>query len=293
MVNLEGLRMPTNTANIGWTTLRLADDEREMLGRFAIDTTSDPYANLPQFRGETSRAAAELSATTRAAVSALADGTSDRPALYIDNLPESASLPSTPIAVADWRRTTRDTMSEFLMLAITEGLGHPIAYLDQRNGKIFHDIYPTAENAAAVSSQSFKVGLGFHTEMFFHPEPPDFVLLHCLRPDPAGIATTSVAALDDIEECLSKVHRNMLRQRRYALDLASLHGRYVHAGNPITQGDPRPIISIASGGLDPRFRFEPALTTPPSTGKPRRHWILPNRRRTLSPCVVPSNKEGC
>jgi hypothetical protein len=56
------------------------------------------------------------------------------------------------------------------MMTFTIGLGFPVSYLDQRDGSVFHDIYPTRKNAAEVSGQSSAVDRGLHTEMLFHPE---------------------------------------------------------------------------------------------------------------------------
>lgn len=249
------------TPATGWKTHRLTDVEREMLFRCAATAASDPYRGLLQFRSSAARAWRMLDLRTRAVVSGLADG-DEVPQLYIENLPEPQALPATPVANDGWGRKTSDTLSEFLMLVFTEALGHPISYLDQRDGEIFHDIYPTSENATAISSQSSSVGLGFHTEMFFHPEPPEYLLLHCLRSDPAGDAKTAVAAAEDIAARVSPEVRPMLGRPKYALDLARLHGRYTHNGYPITDSDPRPVIPIISDDTTYRFRFEPALMTP-------------------------------
>lgn len=148
------------------------------------------------------------------------------------------------------------------MVVFASELGYPISYVDQRAGAIFHDVYPTRANAAKVSSQSHAVGLGMHSEMFFHPQPPDFLILHCLRSDPACVARTGVADLATIEHSLSSVDRNALRKPEFALDLARLHGSYTFGGRTITEEDPRPCVPVVSSAMATKLRFEPALMTP-------------------------------
>ncbi|WP_299928917.1 TauD/TfdA family dioxygenase [uncultured Nocardioides sp.] len=164
---------------------------------------------------------------------------------------------------------TGNTRSEFIQVAFSVPFGLPTSYADQRDGRLFHDIYPIEKNALAVSSQSSQVHLGFHTEMFFHPDPPDFLFLHCLRADPAGLAETGVTAVDDITALLTPSEIDELRRPLFALDLANLHGAYLHGGRRITEADPRPVLPIlpntTTPGADGRFRFEPGLTTPTTT----------------------------
>ena len=244
-----------------WDTLELSERESRLLLRHASLLLADPYGDLDAFREAADAAwAFALSPCTRDLVHQLVDGTSRRPELYVTGLPIIDDLPPTPIADAGGR-SVASSLSEFLMMTFCAGLGSPISYPDQRRGSVFHDVFPTPGNAAQVSSQSSEVSLGFHTEMFFHPDPPDFLLIHCLRSDPAGKAVTAVAALDDIERELTARERFVLRQQLFAVDLAHLHGSYVCGGRPIRESDPRPVISVTDSGADGRLRFEPELTT--------------------------------
>ncbi|WP_308706068.1 TauD/TfdA family dioxygenase [Nocardia nova] len=245
----------------GWAALRLTNAERDSLRALASAVTSDPYREFSSFRAAAREGWLCLLSRTRVAVGEFAGGVSARPELYIENLPCPADLPPTPVHAGE-HRPTCDTLGEYVMTVFSCGLGCPISYLDQRDGRIFHDVYPTYENAGAVSSHSSRVGLGFHTEMFFHPAPPDYVMLHCLRSDPRQMAGTWVAAAADIELSLCPRDRMTLRQPRFALDLAHLHGRYRHRGNPIQETDPRPVIPVLADQRSTGFRFEPALMTP-------------------------------
>ena len=254
----------------GWSTHRLTDQERDSLRDFAATAGSDPYDDLGAFTIEAAGAWEALTDETRRQVGSLADGSSERPELYITNLPEVADLPPTPSVTHSWARLTQRSASEAIMLTFVTGLGHPISYLDQRDGSVFHDIYPTRSNAAEISSQSSSVDLGHHTEMFFHPEPPDFLMLHCLRSAPDRHAYTSVSGLSDIEAMLSDEDRGLLREPLFAVDVARLHGRYTNDGHPYTEADPRPCIPvIASTTSGRRLRFEPALMTPTTAAAAR------------------------
>ncbi len=138
----------------------------------------------------------------------------------------------------------------------------PISYLDQRGGRLLHDIFPTVANATKVSSQSSSVGLGFHSEMFFHPTPPDFLMLHCLRADPDGEAATSIASTKDIIQSLPTKQAQALSREEFALDLARLHGSYQHNGRGIVDTDERPVVAALPAHHSGRpVRFEPELTT--------------------------------
>lgn len=246
-----------------WGFLALTDRERDVLDRLALAHGADPYEDLGAFMRECAEGWDSLTHRTRARVQELAAGTSARPELWITNLPEVPGLPPTPSVTESWTRLTRGRVGELVMTTFAAGLGFPISYLDQRDGSVFHDVYPTSKNAAEVSSQSSSVGLGLHTEMFFHPEPPDFLVLHCLRSPRDRSAYTSVASLTDIEDELSEEDREILREPLFAFDLARLHGKYTIDGRPYVDTDPRPRLPIITDTqVGRRFRFEPALMTP-------------------------------
>lgn len=246
-----------------WAALVLSDVERDVLADAAMLAAPDPYEAPAAFREIARETWNALRGSTRDRVTELRHGASARPELYVQNLPCDPKLPPTPTS-GSWGRTTAGHFSELLMVVFASELGYPIAYADQRAGAIFHDVYPTRANAAKVSSQSHAVSLGLHSEMFFHPAPPDFLVLHCLRSDPACAARTGVADLATIEDVLTSADRDALRQPAFALDLARLHGSYTFAGQPITEDDPRPCVPIISSTMRIRLRFEPALTTPTS-----------------------------
>ena len=243
-------------------THRLAEDEVKSLLQIAENSQSDPQADLLGLRLDAYTGWLSLHQETRSLVQELADGSSLRPELHLTNLPIMDALEATPIA-EDSVRTISGTLSEFIMLVFSIGLGSPISYFDQRNGNIFHDVFPTRRNSLALSSQSSEANLGFHSEMFFHPSPPEFLALHCLRPDVDEEAITGIASLADIEVELNADELHQLRQPAYAVDIAHLHGSYTHQGRAIRESDPRPIIPVIYEAHEMKlFRFEPELMTP-------------------------------
>lgn len=244
-----------------WDLVELAAEDRSVLVRHAADLGANPYTDLATFRQGAAEAWKALSAGVRERIGSLASGVSSRPELYLTGLPIPLDLGPTPTEAVGCVQTP-GFVSEFLTMVVCTGLGAPISYRDQRGGSVFHDIFPTRANATAVSSHSSSASLGFHTEMFFHPQPPDFLLLHCLRADPAGVASTSVAALVDIEAALTGLDRDLLSAPLYAMDLHRLHGSYVCNGRPIAATDPRPMFAMSPSSRESgRFRFEPELTT--------------------------------
>lgn len=250
--------------DVGWATTTLSDSERDILADAARMVNEEMLADHVVLAKFASSAWDALDAHTRDLVAALAAGASARPELYIRNLPLDPMLPPTPTTSTP-ERSTLSFVSELVMAVFTTTLGTPMSYADQRYGSIFHDIFPTLANAAKVSSQSSLVSLGFHSEMFFHPTPPVFLMLHCLRPDPTGSALTGVADLLQIEESLTLEDQEVLRCADFALDLARLHGSYRYGKKEITEDAPRPCIPVISDGELWRFRFEPALMTPMTT----------------------------
>ncbi len=245
-----------------WGRLHLTDEESQNLAEAARQSTCDPAADPAGFRAEAQLGWAALNSATLDRLAKFARGESGRPELYITNLPLDTTLPPTPVN-GQFTDSVTSTMGEYLQVTFSLALGLPISYLDQRAGRLVHDVFPTRFNAEQVSSQSSAVTLGFHTEMFFHPQPPEFLILHCLRPDPEHRAATSIASLDDIKSRLTEQQISVLSEPRFALDLARLHGTYRFDGRTIDETDPRPVIAIvdekSAGGVE--FRFEPGLTT--------------------------------
>lgn len=150
----------------------------------------------------------------------------DRPhrsgALVLRNLPVG-DLPPTPRSpTAD---VDKDHTSEFVLLAAARVLGQPVGYLPEHGGDIVQQIVPTASAADRQVSTSSKVALMFHTEAAFHPHRPRYLLLLCLRGDPA--AQTTLASIEELLPHLPGDVVDTLFEARFrtAVDESYLHGR--------------------------------------------------------------------
>ena len=119
----------------------------------------------------------------------------DQPVTVIaSGLIDPADVPPTPTTLEEAAQRAPD-ISQRLLDAVGQ-LGIPVGYPREQGGRIIHDLFPIRSNAHRQISSSSLVDLGMHTETAFHPYRPDFVVLLCLRGDPA--AHTTHASIDEI-----------------------------------------------------------------------------------------------
>ena len=138
------------------------------------------------------------------------------------------------------------------MLTVARQLGQPVGYLPEHGGRIVQNIVPTEGDADRQTSTSSRSNLMFHTETAFHPYRPRYLLLLCLRGDPA--ARTTLASVHDIVESLDDEIVDAMFEARYrtAVDASFLEGRANEFG---------PLMPLVSGTLDePTFVFDADLT---------------------------------
>jgi len=114
---------------------------------------------------------------------------------------EIGNIPPTPASRADICKP--DDRSERLLLQATALLGEPIGYVQESGGCIVNNFFPQQTQSRAATSDSFDTELDLHTENAFHAIQPDYLLLLCLRQDPAAEAVTYIACVDRILERLS------------------------------------------------------------------------------------------
>ena len=106
----------------------------------------------------------------------------------IGALPDTPATPSAPVV--------KDLATELTVLTVARLLGQPVGYLPEHGGRIVQNIVPTQTDADRQTSTSSRSNLMFHTETAFHPYRPRYLLLLCLRGDPA--AHTTMASVHDI-----------------------------------------------------------------------------------------------
>jgi L-asparagine oxygenase len=167
--------------------------------------------------------------------------------LAVGELPPT---PVTPSAVVDKNRHT-----EMLLLTVARRLGQPIGYAPEHGGRLVQNIVPTPTDAHLQTSTSSRSYLMFHTETAFHPHRPRYLLLLCLRGDPA--ARTTMASVHDIMALLDDrndgVVDAMFEPRfRTSVDRSFLEGRVNQFG---------PLMPLVSGTRhEPTFVFDADLT---------------------------------
>ncbi len=114
---------------------------------------------------------------------------------------EIGQIPPTPASRTDLNKI--DDRSERLLLQATALLGEPIGYVQESGGCIVNNFFPQQTQSRAATSDSFDTELDLHTENAFHAIQPDYLLLLCLRQDPAAEAVTYIASAERILERLS------------------------------------------------------------------------------------------
>ena len=137
------------------------------------------------------------------------------------------------------------------VIALAHQYGWPIAYAQEQSGRLIHNLFPIKSTEAEQISSSSKVELQLHTETAFHPYLPDYVVLYCVRGDPA--AATTYAVLDDILSNLDMAIVNILRQRRFTTSV-DLSFR--------TKGEPDQLVFteiISSTDRGPRLKYDHQL----------------------------------
>ena len=104
-------------------------------------------------------------------------------AAVIRGVPVGA-VPATP--ARPQAPTGKDLVSELALLTVARVLGQPVGYAPEHGGGLVQNLVPTPDDVGRQTSTSSGVRLGFHTETAFHPHRPRYLLLLCLRGDPAG-----------------------------------------------------------------------------------------------------------
>lgn len=162
-----------------------------------------------------------------------------------------------PTPSAPGTATGKDATSEFVLLTVARALGQPVGYLPEHGGSLVQDLVPTASAATRQTSTSSSVELEFHTETAFHPFRPRYLLLLCLRGDPA--ATTLLCDVAEVLELLPDDVRRVLHEPRFVtgVDESFTDGAEVPplAPSPILSGNPsRPTLVFDADlmrGTDP------------------------------------------
>ncbi len=189
-----------------------------------------------------------------AALEAFAGDPGPSGALLLRNVP-TGSIPTTPPAPTS--PTAKDLRSEQVLLAVARALGEPVGYLPEHGGSVVQNLVPTEADVGRQTSTSSGVDLAFHTEAAFHPHGPRYLLLLCLRGDPA--AATTLASIDDLLPWLPPTTVAALRRPEFRTAVDESFG-----GEPgVPYGPARPILGGPVG--QPWLCWDEELTTGETT----------------------------
>jgi alpha-ketoglutarate-dependent taurine dioxygenase len=170
-------------------------------------------------------------------------------ALLIRNAPigELPPTPASPAAPVD-----KDLSTELTLLTVARRLGQPVGYVPEHGGRIVQNIVPTRTDADLQTSTSSRSNLMFHTETAFHPFRPRYLLLLCLRGDPA--AHTTLVSVHELMDRLPEATVDAMFEPRFrtAVDVSFLGGR------PNELGPVRPLVTGTRD--EPTFIFDADLT---------------------------------
>jgi L-asparagine oxygenase len=155
-------------------------------------------------------AARALPAAVQAALAAFRTDPGPDGALLLRGLPvgdvgETPAHPGAP--------TGKDRASELTLLAVARLLGEPIGYVQEHGGGLVQDIVPDRAHEGRQLSTSSSVTLEWHTETAFHPHKPRYLLLLCLRGDPA--ARTMLCSISLVLPHLDAATIATLREPRF------------------------------------------------------------------------------
>jgi L-asparagine oxygenase len=143
----------------------------------------------------------------------------------VGDVPPTPSRPTEP--------TAKDLTSELSLLAVARRLGQPVGYAPEHGGDVVQNIVPVRTSSHRQVSTSSRVELMFHTEAAFHPHRPRYLLLLCLRGDPA--AATTLSSIHEVLPHLPADVVDALFEPRFrtAVDESYLAGRQNVLGSPM------------------------------------------------------------
>jgi L-asparagine oxygenase len=158
-------------------------------------------------------------------------------------------VPPTPSTKPAPRKV--DRTSETMLFSIASWLGEPVGYVQEHDGGVVQDLYPLRESAGRQVSTSSTVQLAFHTETAFHPHKPRYVLLLCLRSDPA--AATTLCSVHAVLPRLAPATIKLLEEPRFRTGVDESFG----AGSAWLS-EPAPVLRHREGRIE--FTYDDDLT---------------------------------
>jgi len=227
-------------------TVSLPDNVRDALLENLL-ALPDPALDIDDAMARTHQVFADLPLPTLRTVMDFGRHIDTPGVMLIDNLPTEPNLPPTPADGGPCRAKTT-FVAECVLLGLSGLLGEPVGFITERDGRIVHDIIPTASGASTQTSQGSRVFLKFHNDIVhdtsgrYDLSNPDFLVLNCLRADRTNQAETWYA---DAREILRVLAPKTIETLRAPLFRLNAPGGYVRmfAGGKETYSEPVPILA--------------------------------------------------
>ncbi|MEU4219862.1 TauD/TfdA family dioxygenase [Actinoplanes sp. NPDC026623] len=245
----------------GLTELVLTDDVRdELLDRLL--SLPDPVSDVDDAMARTHQIFATLPLPTLRAILDFGRHIDTPGVMLVSNLPTEPELPPTPSDGGPCVGKSR-FVAEGVLLGLSGLLGEPVAFVTEKEGRVVHDIIPTAPGAATQTSQGSKVFLNFHNDIVHDPSGrydisnPDFLVLNCLRADPVNEAETWYSDARDVLSVLNPGTVKVLRSPLFRLSAPGGYVRMFAGGKEVyskpvailSGPDHAPEISVAANGV--------------------------------------------
>lgn len=146
--------------------------------------------------------------------------------LVLDGVARHATaLPPTPRDVGEIQPWTT-VAADGIVLGIALLLGQPVGYAAEKRGALVQNVFPVRDEEHSPSNEGSLLSLDLHTELTFSRlrpdaaldgDSPDFLLLSCLRADPAAAATTLLVDGQQLCQRLPSRVLDVVRQPRFEL----------------------------------------------------------------------------
>ncbi|MFJ9562753.1 TauD/TfdA family dioxygenase [Streptomyces fuscichromogenes] len=203
-------------------------------------------------------ATAALPPTVRKALISFRDKGNAAGCLLLTGLPVGP-LPATPDSderEPAWWEVPVPTLSQLMVMSV---LGRSLAYSDEKLGNLVQDICPK-KGAERRQENSGSVLLDLHTEDAFHPHPPHFVSLLCLRGDRDDVSATVTAGMGDVRPLLDAQTVDALREPEFRTRFST---SFVSDRTDAVQTGPMPVLTGADECPDLRVSFHGTVAVTP------------------------------
>ncbi|MGP4001357.1 TauD/TfdA family dioxygenase [Streptomyces sp. 8N706] len=203
-------------------------------------------------------AAVSLPASVRRALISFRDVGNASGCLLLTGLPVSP-LPATPDPAENeppWSELPVATLSQLMVMSV---LGRSISYTDEKCGHLVQDVCPK-KGAENRQENSGSVLLELHTEDGFHPNPPHFLSLLCLRGDHDGVAATVTGGIGDVLPSLDAETVAALRRPEFRTRFST---SFVPDEAVEMLTDPMPVLHGFGEYPDLRVDFNGTIATTP------------------------------